>query len=583
LSGFKRLKSLSVLDIDCLDIITELKSCVRNSAGTLTKLKLSFSDSLASQARKPPPDVDPDDSDQDDEFQPVPVPPPPGPGYHDDVSGPAKAFRAQEERKSQETVLGRIFDVEPYVVKKPSRKRTDKDKESKEEPTQNPGGDFINAIKAVSSQLMKDLNGTGDFTAAQQDILDTIENAARKYVASEEAKTGGDKNDQTKREAGSGSTSTSTSTSEATTDEKDSAESKPSGGSLFEPKTTKPKDSPKDVNPEDIDIEEPEGQLVIDPQEPTKEDFVVVAKDSAAGEPAHVSEASTSNAPPMTDGAAVSPSVEKAMANLAAQKVNFQTLAEKLETFQAQANQLNKEIQDLRTDDGAVDPERIADAEKQLKSFSRNILDIQKEMHIVEAEIDDAEKQIPLVAAAEDADAQNRAISEYLRSTRGLALQSLSIYLIPVKASVLSRAVDLCTLRRLTLLNVGPQAPIWAHLTKENKESPLALRKIFTDNVSVPFLTFVSQLDELHELFILERDSKYKPESFAPKTTTTIDQIRRMVLRKHMHTLKRLMIKNQLDHNWDMDEKTILLICGRAKRLQELAGNMGIKAVVSTP
>jgi hypothetical protein len=202
-------------------------------------------------------------------------------------------------------------------------------------------------------------------------------------------------------------------------------------------------------------------------------------------------------------------------------------------------------------------------------------------MHIVEAEIDDAEKQIPLVAAAEDADAQSRRISEYLRSTRGLALQSLSIYLIPVKASVLSRAVDLCTLRRLTLLNVGAQAPIWAHLAKENKESPLGLRKIFTDNVSKPFLTFVSQLDELHELFILERDSKYKPESFAPKTTTTIDQIRRLVLKKHIHTLKRLMIKNQLDQSWDLDEKTILLICGRAKRLQELAGNMGIRAVVS--
>ena len=138
-------------------------------------------------------------------------------------------------------------------------------------------------------------------------------------------------------------------------------------------------------------------------------------------------------------------------------------------------------------------------------------------------------------------------------------------------------------LRRLTLLNVGPQAAIWAHLQKENKESPLPLRKIYTDNVTQAFLTFVSQLEEVHELFLLERDNKYKPEPFAPKTVTTIEQIRRIVLKKHISTLKRLMIKHQSDTAWDMNEKTVMLICKKGKNLQELACNMGIKVVVSPP
>ncbi len=92
---------------------------------------------------------------------------------------------------------------------------------------------------------------------------------------------------------------------------------------------------------------------------------------------------------------------------------------------------------------------------------------------MVEAEIQDVEKLVPLATSFDAAEAQARRISDYLKATRGLALQSLSIYLLPVRASVLSRAVDLHVLKRLTLLNVGPQGPIWALLQKENRESPL--------------------------------------------------------------------------------------------------------------
>ncbi|KAH8889669.1 hypothetical protein GQ53DRAFT_187973 [Thozetella sp. PMI_491] len=565
-SGLSKLKSLSVLDIEYLDVVTEIKTCVRNSAGTLTKLKLSFSDSLGQQARKPPPELDPEESDPDDEFQAAPTIPPTQ-NYHDDVSGPAKAFRAQEEKKSQESVLGRIFDVEPYVVKKPQKKIREKEKAVKEEPvpSADPGRDFLEAIKAVSNKLMRDLSGNDDFTSSQQDILDTIAAAAKKYVESEPHKPEEEKKDASEE---LGPIPVGAKPDEPVVEETSAAQS-----SLFEAaKNTKSKDSQADVKPEDIDIEEPEEQLVIEPQDsaPSKEGSEGTDPPTPASEPSPSKPASVAN------GNTTAPNFNKVISNLAAQKANFKLLAEKLANFEHQANSLNKDIQKMHKQ---TSKELLDGAKKDLTTFAKEIEDLQHEMKVVEAEIQDAQKMVPVEPAANAADEQAQRISDYLKATRGLGLQSLSIYLVPVKASVLSRAVDLHVLKRLTLLNVGTQAPIWALLQKENRESPLPLRKVYTDNVSAQFLSFVSELEELHEFFILERDHKYKPESFAPKSNVTISRIRQTVLKKHMPTLKRLMIKNIAGSSWDADEKTIMLICKRGKQLQELACSMGIRAI----
>ncbi|KAK0620295.1 hypothetical protein B0T14DRAFT_457159 [Immersiella caudata] len=592
LSGFKKLKTLSVLDIDTLDVVSELKACVRNSAGTLNKLKLSFSDPLANQARKPPPETDPDDSDPDDEFQVVPIPAPGG-GYNDDVSGPARAFRAQEERKSQESVLGRIFDVEPYVVKKAAKKVREKEKEAKEEIASNPGAEFINAIKVVSGKLMRDIHGAGDLTATQQEILATIEFAARKYVASAETKSRGDNGQQQEGEPSSeASSSHATPEAPAAPAVEVHTTSNESSVSLFDqPTATKVKEAQKDIDPDDIDIIAPEEQLADDaPDTVVAEAFTAAAETPSSAAPslangaATTESATTAGELPGTNEAAqphgtVPLGIKKAAAGVSAQRANIKTLAEKLELCEAKNTTLRKTIQELQSLDSIDHSARIEELEKEANGISHDIQMLRSEMDAVEAEIDDCKQKMIIATDAESAETQSQRINEYLRTTRGLALQSLSIYLIPVRPSVLSRAIDFRVLRRITLLNVGPQAPIWAHLQKENKESPLPLRKIFTDNVSQVFLTFVSQLEELHEFFILERDIKYKPESFAPKTNTTIDQIRRLVLKKHMSTLKRLMIKNNADTAWDVNEKTVMLICKRGKALEELACNMGIRVI----
>lgn len=575
LSGFKKLKTLSVLDIDDLDVITELKSCVRNSQGTLTKLKLSLSHNMANRARK---DADPDDSessDPDEEFQvgPVVVQPPSQP--FEDVSGPARAFRAQEERKMQESVLGRIFDVEPYLVGKPASRNKDiESTEEKTEETASPGQAFIDAIRVVSEKLVKGLNSSEDFTAAQQEILDTIVTAAKKYVSEGDSKesatavngTNGDISASGANDNGIVKTDAAKTSDGQGHNEADDTQQEES--SLFAAKTTKGKEAAQDANPDDINIEEPvddsffeEPPEVASPeQSPTKANGF----DSAAGNGDVPSDLDLDTA--------------KAAASLKAQKQKFETLAEKLERFEIRAAELHEEIRQLQ---GDPDPDavKLEETEKKIQELSENIKADQQELSIVAAEIHDSETQIPGAAKTDSTDAVLTRINEYTRSTRGLGLQSLSIYLIPVKASVLSRAIDLRVLKRITLLNVGPQAPIWALFAKENKLQPIALRKIFTDNVTMVFLAFVSQLEEVHELFMLERQDKYKPESFASRTTVTKDHIRRLVLKRHAKSLKRFMAKNQRDQTWDVDEKTMLLICRRGRALEELAVSMGVRAI----
>ncbi|QBZ58851.1 hypothetical protein PoMZ_03809 [Pyricularia oryzae] len=528
-SGFKKLRSLAVLDMDTLEAVSEIRTCIRNSSSTLTKLKLSFSDHLAAQARKPSADSELDDSDQEDEFQVMPghsQPPPPAHYADSSLSIPARAFRAAEERKSQEAVLGRIFDVEPYLARKSLKRASPKTTGSEAENSQEaivdagltPAEAFVNSLKLASTRLHNNINRSSgqraELTVAQQEIVDLIGAAARKYVA--EVSTEPKDEDQQAVESSSGAATPKT--------EESTAASAPAPApALGEPGSSTENLEPfkrsvtaaKETRPEDINIEEPEGQLNLDGQ-----DTPIALTGSGTDTPVDSS----------------------------SQQVSKCTTASTGEV-------------------GGITKEPRAEV----------AIPVEEEKATIPGQHEETlKKALGKLVAPED---QDRCISEYIRSTRGLRLQQLSIYLIPVKASVISKAIDVHVLRKITLLNVGPQQSIWTLFAKENKSRPLPLRKIFTDNVSPALLNFVSQLEELHEFFILERDHKYKPESFAAKTVTTIEQIRKLVLRKHLPTLKRLMIKNMDSQDWDIDEQTMKLICRKGKLLEELAVSMNIRAI----
>lgn len=471
IAGFRNLESLSVLDIDSLDIIAEIKICVRNSSSTLRKLKLSFSNALAMKARNPAIDTDPDES-EDDDFQVAPQTTSTDANYD---SGPAKAFRAQQERKAQESVLGRIFELEPFVVREfllppllPKQDLPHQQSVSQE------GEKFIHDIDRVFRRIVANVTGTKEFRLTdQQKALDFVVSSAKAYVASEEAKTRASA-------AQDGS-------------DGDGLPSSSNGGE----------------------------------------------SSSASGDRA--------------DGTSMT--LEEGRAR--------QLRAEAI---------LAREMNELKALDNptAAQISRIVQLTEDLHSLDCIKRDIADEAEILHTETADVEAQKTALVTKE---------TRYTLNTRGIGLHSLSIHLVPIKPSVLAKAIDLHSLKQITLLNVGEQRRFWTIMMKENKLKPLSLRKVFTDDVCLQFLQLVSELDQVEEVFMLQRSLKHKPESLAPKPETTIAQIRKFVLKKHLPTLKGLMIKNEADNSWDVDWKIVELICRRGKALEELAVTMGMRAI----
>ena len=160
---------------------------------------------------------------------------------------------------------------------------------------------------------------------------------------------------------------------------------------------------------------------------------------------------------------------------------------------------------------------------------------------------------------------------DYIRATHGLQLEELSLYLIPLKASILARALDLTILKRLTLLSVGPQDAFWLLLVKlQNHSTPISFESIYTDNVSLQFLECLTTFEGLKELFLLERNRKTQPDTGSSKAIININDIRKLALRKHIRTLKRLWIKNENNESWDLNTRAIRLLSSHGAGLVEL-------------
>ncbi|KAH7328025.1 hypothetical protein B0I35DRAFT_472781 [Stachybotrys elegans] len=582
IGGFKNLQSLAVLDIDKLDVASELKMCLKNSSSTLKELSLSFSACRAMLARKPPSDNDAELS-EDDEYQDP---------FADSAS--AKPIRVSQERRMQEALLGQIFDVEPLLSKKPHLRQTASNATTVSLPNgqvpafiiQDPGMQFISSIRYVSKRLLTLMHGSEALSGSQQEILATIETAARHYIQSitvplEPDGTcalcdcGAECGPGPSTEAGAAAPLSSNSGNTVAQQE---AVNNTAANSTVEQGTSsspfKVKRPTGEMVPEDIDVERLDGaDEVLDENE--DQQFVAEAERGTSGE---TGPAALVDAPTTSEGSTQQmPRTEAAAARLQDRKERLQTLTSRLNSFQDLADNMRGKIQQMRAQGEATNTPQVRLAEAQHRIFVESIEMIQVQIREMQVNMEEFELQLPddLTEGA-----TKRNMQEYVRKTRGFALESLSIHLIPVRASVLSQAINLWCLKKLTLLNVGNQAPIWTLLARENRLESLPLRSVFTDNVSNATLTCLGQLKELHELFLLHRPSKSKPECLAPVTPIMMDQIRRLVLKKHMGTLQRLMIKDEQNApDWDANEKTMILICTRGKELKELAVSMNIHAI----
>lgn len=561
ISGFKNLKTLAILDMDSLEYVKEIRTCIHNSSSTLKKLKLSFSEELARKARKPPPvDDTGDDSDQEmDEFGNMIPPPPVGaPSSTDDSSSPGKAFRALEAKQAQDAVLAQIFGLDSKAREVPAPDVGDKEKKA------NGGmGDTVNSfikdITALSKKVMG-ASSSSELTPEQREFMKAVEKSARKLLKGKKGALDGDSGKDGLEEDSNAESSTekatpssSSDTSEASkAEEEDKAkttESEDKYVGLFDNEDKKaPKanqstiDSPQ---PDDIDVCEPEVGLDSQDDDPAASELAP----EAANDGIPTTAVGSTESSPMK----LEPTLTTAVESIKPLTKDFIEKPDLGKNFSRDVLELalaKRALEGYRFHDIAVD------------SYQYNVIKEAAEAHNKSLENTD------------------KSMREYVRTTRGLTLKSLSIYLIPIKTSVLSRAVDLHVLERLSLLNVGSQAPLWNYLAKENKISPLPLCKIHTDNVTAHFLKFVNQLENLVELFILERSTKSSEYSFAPKTTVTNDNIRRYVLKKHASSLVRLVVKNENDYTWDANVKFLELLCQQGKNLTELGISFASPALV---
>lgn len=591
-SGFKGLQTLSVLDIDNLDVIPELTACIKRSSSTLREVQLSLSDALAQRSRKPVLDSDVDDSDIEEDFQLAPT-------SGEDNGDNEKVLGVPEERDLQEAILARIFDLEgTHVIKKPSTPPPTSFKtrlamlSSMAESGPDigdPREDFIASIRTLSSRLMAAVHGSKEFLISQQEILNVIEKAARKYVASTSTK---DSLHGAADDAGRGSPSL-VSCADARTI-----------GHIADSRLEVPFLDLNDQRDDGSSQPSRSGTIVL----PDTDDVVHGGatngrvdeiRDALLGQGLQTAESAAGEGPSHADDEMVMSTVNKSVRagtsdEPAASSLDGQDLSEidaKLPNSDRGAIvdkliQLHQLVHDVANRVLEIRDERLrqptsvvaSTLDVELVRLNRSAIEVSNEIRILESEIEG----LLLSSQKSDGGMTKEHIDTYKRETRGMSIQTLKICLVPVKASVLSQAIDVTCIKELTLLNVGNQAPIWSMLTKELKKGPIALRSVFTDHVSASFLTCMAKLPQLDDLLMLERGLRHKPESFAPRTATSINQIRRLVLKRHMPTLKRLMIKD--DHNystWDANEKTMILICTRGVQLEELAVSLNIKALVS--
>ena len=162
---------------------------------------------------------------------------------------------------------------------------------------------------------------------------------------------------------------------------------------------------------------------------------------------------------------------------------------------------------------------------------------------------------------------------DYVRAAHGIQLETFRLHYVPLKASIVGKALDLTVLQHITLLETGPQDAFWALLVKlTSSDAPITFKSIHTDNMSFSFLKYLATFKTLEELFVHERKSRNHDTD--AENGVDMASISKQALKPHAQSLRRLMLRNERDETWDVDTKTLLLLGAQAPFLEELAINV---------
>ncbi|KAH8698775.1 hypothetical protein BGW36DRAFT_150391 [Talaromyces proteolyticus] len=549
ISRFSHLRSLAILDIDSYEYISEVAECVANSVPGLRSLKLSFSEKLALKSRNKPGgdnyDAAASPIDDVDDFVPALPPPPalpsmmlPGDSVGSQSQPPSNVAEVRKERNIQEKVLPEILglikaDHDPSIehLFEQAIRAAHKDVQDICQKPAARNVAFSQAVREIADNLIFSKHKK---SSKEKNALESISKAAEFYIQEERLK-----------KSKYLSNSTQSPVTENVVENGDEAE----GCS-----------SSKTSNSHNNKLKCYLEKLCEDSSNPPVYPFDWYDDKNPSvgvGQLSSSHKAKLNNAAPYT----------KPFQNLSVHlDLEGSSEPQAVQSFSTDATPHVNDKDNLSEIVDMEHPDIVDESDEDQNSADEDEGWASNET----LPIDNDKGKMPLrVSEPPVKKDKNEAILEYLTAGHGVSLESLSISLMPVKASVLFRGVDISNLRHLALLNVGSQATFWSMVSK--LPDPIKLTSIHTDHVTPEFLHALGRLEQVTELFLFERNRKTcKVAPLTPPSTVGIEDIRQKVLRKHLSSLRRLVIRNENNSTWKFDVKSILSLSNRGVHLKEL-------------
>ncbi|KAL8694726.1 MAG: hypothetical protein Q9218_000652 [Villophora microphyllina] len=523
LSAFKHLSSLSLLGISSLDYLDEISGCLKSSTTSLKSLSLSLSQDMVQKARKasavPPPTDDATSDEEEDELLdhlPPDISQAPMPNAPTaTTSTPANTEAdVRREKLAQEAILSRIFDLEQHSTE--SRKLERNLVLSTTRPRFKPNETITKLMRDVKHMVEK-LKTAGTAGADEESLtreaIKLVHKATSDYLGP------GQSSDAAPSTSPRGN---ETEIPDLSTTHNGIAETQVSPSTEHETKTAGNQDESETIPPPPTAETPLQTTLITSELADESLDVDMIHPDE---DPSEVIEDQE-----ILSDAEDEKEVENENADLPSPRKRVRFEASKKEAEASRSGSTSPHKKDL------------------VKTHSAN------------------REQSP-----------EEAMQAWIREKHGYQLEEVRLYCIPMRAPILARALDLAVLRRITLLNTGPQDGFWMILAGfQSRQGTIGLRRIHTDNVTKSFLKFTKSFHGLTELFLHERIDKNKTDASASQPKITITEIRQQALRKHFRSLERLMIKNETDSGWDLDAKTIILLSSKGANLIELAISVGV-------
>ncbi|KAL8816281.1 MAG: hypothetical protein Q9223_004686 [Gallowayella weberi] len=621
LSGFKHLSSLSLLGISSLDYLDEINGCMKANTTSLKSLSLSLSHDMALKARKvsaaPPPADDATSDDEDEELLD------PSPANNPVPAMPTTTEAdVRKEKQAQETILARIFDMEQQHNESKRLERNLVLSGDKPELRDTAKSD-LQDVKAVAKKLSEvGYQGAGEEHVVRE-AMEMVHKATSEYLSNHpsvlkkpvlgSSGSAGASSDPavTHPLPSTGSSAipeeapdalvskilaTHEEASKATQALQDHVQTNglgmpndplqhqggPSTASTSEPYPQWPPFTPDTNWDTQPSIPDP----VFSNTEPPGMLFPLLPSGAAATQKPKKTNGKTSSVSKQVGGKTAPMHIDPVP--LTSSLPPVEPMDDSLDIDMTHPDEDPTEV---NPDQETVSEEEEEEEDEEMEGKAGVDLPSPRKRGRFEASVETENiersssslSRTNVIASAADASPKKEqspeeAMQMWIREKHGYQFEEIKLYWIPMRAGILSRAVDLAVLRRITLLHVGSQDGFWMILAGfQSRQGTIGLTSIHTDNVSKSFLKFLKMFGGLKELFMHERSKKIDTDPASAQTRVTITEIRQQGLRKHMKTLERLMIKNETDSSWDLDAITIMLLSNKGSSLIELAISLGAK------